>query len=80
MIVDTRMPEPAAPTILGLAEGFKIIRKPRASCFQDTASAPLGLEGLQVTDAQKDPDCALTVWLIAGHPGWGCTALGIRGR
>jgi len=48
--------EPAALTVLGLPADIKIIRKPRASCSQDTASVLLGVDGLQVIDAEAGPD------------------------
>jgi transposase len=37
--------------------------------FEDTASVLLGVEGLQVIDAQAGPDGTVTVWVVTDHPG-----------
>ena len=37
--------------------------------FQDTASALLGMAGLQVIDAEPGPDGSMTVWVTTDHPG-----------
>jgi transposase len=36
---------------------------------EDTASALFGVEGLRVTDAEREADGSLTVWVVTDHPG-----------
>ena len=35
----------------------------------DTASVLFGVEGLRVTDAEREADGSLTVWVVTDHPG-----------
>jgi len=46
---------------------------------QDTATALLGVEGLQVTEAEPEADGSLTVWAVTDHPGAAvCPGCGTR--
>jgi hypothetical protein len=47
--------KPAASTILGLTTGTPGSSGSHGIVFQDTASAPFGVAGLQVTDVQAGP-------------------------
>jgi hypothetical protein len=47
--------KPAAAAISGLAEGFMIIAKAAGIMVEDTAPAPFGVQGPQVTGGQGAP-------------------------
>ena len=49
---------------LGSSDRLQISRKPRASRFEDTASALLGVDGLQVTGVEAVPDGGIEVWVV----------------